>query len=62
MMGGDADEHWEERAKEIYKRKKAAERWTKEGITVEAREMVMITPNETAETPEPPTPNGNPQD
>ena len=62
MMGGDADEHWEERAKEIFKRKKAAARWTKDGITVEDREMVMITPNETAETPEPQKQNGNPQD
>ena len=48
MMGGDPTEMWEERAREVYERKVAARRWSIDGIIVEDREMVMITPNESA--------------
>jgi hypothetical protein len=48
-MGRTIEEHEDERARETYLRKLRAREWSRDGITVEDREMAMITPNEMPE-------------
>jgi len=47
--GKTLEEHYDARAREIYLRKKAAEKWSIEDIEIEDREMCMLTPNEQSE-------------
>ena len=47
--GKNLEEHYEARAREVYLRKQAAKRWSKDGIEVEDREMAMLTPNDMGE-------------
>ncbi len=49
MHGKDLEEHYDQRAREVYLRKKYAAKWSIEGIEVEEREMAMLTPNEMSE-------------
>jgi hypothetical protein len=44
--GKTLEEHYDARAREIYLRKKAAEKWSIDGVEIEDREMSMLTPNE----------------
>jgi len=44
--GKTLEEHYDARAREIYLRKKASEKWSIDGIEIEDREMSMLTPNE----------------
>lgn len=46
MHGKTLEEHYDQRAREVYLRKKAAAKWSIEGIEVEDREMAMLTPND----------------
>lgn len=47
--GKTPEQHYEERAQEVYLRKQAAIRWSRDGITIEDREMAMLTPNDMSE-------------
>lgn len=49
MHGKTLEEHYDARGREIYVRKKAAEKWSIDGIEIEEREMCMLTPNEQSE-------------
>lgn len=49
MHGKTLEEHYDQRAREVYLRKKAAAKWSIEGIEVEDREMAMLTPNDMGE-------------
>ena len=49
MHGKSLEEHYDQRAREIYLRKKAAAKWSIEGIEIEDREMAMLTPNDMGE-------------
>lgn len=63
MHGKDLEEHYDQRAREIYLRKKAAAKWSIEGIEIEEREMAMLTPNDMSEEKQPTTEsNGDSQD
>jgi hypothetical protein len=44
--GKTLEEHYDARAREVYLRKQAAEKWSIDGIEIEDREMCMLTPNE----------------
>ena len=46
MHGKSLEEHYDQRAREIYLRKKAAKKWSIEDIEIEDREMAMLTPND----------------
>lgn len=62
MMGGNPAFLRRERAQEVYLDKKAAQEWSKDGITVEYRDMILTTPNETSETQETTQTNGTSTD
>jgi hypothetical protein len=49
MHGKNLEQHYDARAREIYIRKKAAEKWSIDGVEIEEREMAMLTPNEMGE-------------
>jgi hypothetical protein len=46
MHGKSLEEHYDQRAREIYLRKKAAKKWSIEDVEIEDREMAMLTPND----------------
>ena len=54
MYGKNLESHYEARAREVYLRKKAAKKWSIEGIEIEDREMAMLTPNDMGEQPSKP--------
>ena len=50
--GKNLESHYEARAREVYLRKQAAKRWSKDGVEIEDREMAMLTPNDMGEAAE----------
>lgn len=49
MHGKTLEDHYDARAREVYLRKKAAAKWSLDGVEVEEREMAMLTPNDMGE-------------